>query len=167
MSRGTALALSAMIGMCAVAGSARRIFMRFDAADARQVDVHQDHVRQIGARELDAEVAVGRAQQAQVGTARDQLLDQLQVGRIVLDVEQRAQRRASAAPARARSDGLRGLGAANCGAAVRPSSIQNTLPTPTVLSDADGAAHQLDQPLGHHQADAGAFLGARPPCPGG
>ena len=27
MSRGTALALSAMIGMCAVAGSARRIFM--------------------------------------------------------------------------------------------------------------------------------------------
>ena len=25
---------------------------------------------------------------------------------------------------------------------------------------ADGAAHQLDQPLGHHQADARAFLGA-------
>ena len=26
--------------------------------------------------------------------------------------------------------------------------------------DADHAAHQLHQPLGHHQADAGAFLGA-------
>ena len=26
---------------------------------------------------------------------------------------------------------------------------------------ADDAAHQLDQPLAHHQADAGAFLGVR------
>ena len=74
-------------------------FHRFDPADAGQVDVHQDHLRLIGARELDAEIAVRRAQQAQVGAARDELLDQLQVGRIVFHVEQRAQRRAIAAPA--------------------------------------------------------------------
>ena len=38
-----------------------------------------------------------RAQQAHVRAARDELLDQLQVGRVVLDVEQRAQLRAASA----------------------------------------------------------------------
>ena len=134
MSRGTALALSAMIGICAVAGSARRILHGLDAADAGQVDVHQDHLRLIGARELDAEVAVRGAQQAQVGAARDELLDQLQVGRIVFDVEQGAQRRAVGACGRTAAPRRSASRAASCGAAVRLSSIQNTLPTPTVLS---------------------------------
>ena len=66
MSRGIALALSATTGMCAVAGSRAQDLQGLDAADAGQVDVHQDHVRLAGARDLDAEIAVCRGQQAHV-----------------------------------------------------------------------------------------------------
>jgi hypothetical protein len=38
------------------------------------------------------------------------------------------------------------------------SSIQNTLPSPDGAFTPMVAAHQFDQALGHHQADAGAFL---------
>ena len=134
--------------------------MRLDAADAGQVDVHQDHVRQVGAGELDAEVAVGRAQQAQVGPARDQLLDQLQVGRIVLDIEQRAQRRAVGQPAAVAAARRLGLVAASCGAAGQAQLDPEHAAHADRALHADGAAHQLDQALGHHQADAGAFLRA-------
>ena len=41
------------------------------------------------------------------------------------------------------------------------SSIQNTLPLPTCAFHADDAAHQFDQPLAHHEADARAFLAVR------
>ena len=159
MSRGTALALSAMMGMCAVDGICAQDFHRFDAADAGQVDVHQDHVRLIGAREFDAEIAVRRTQQAQVGAARDELLDQFQVGRVVFDIEQGASRRAVRrlrvrASAAARLAGLQ----ARC---ARQAQFD---PEHAAHADgavhADGAAHQFDQPLGHHQADAGAFLRA-------
>src|SRR5580692_88352 len=50
-----------------------------DAADAREIDVHQDHVRQVGPRQLYAQVSFSGAQQADVGTARDQLLDEFQI----------------------------------------------------------------------------------------
>ena len=108
-------------------------FHGLDSADAGQVDVHQDHLRLIGARELDAEIAVGRAQQAQVGAAGDELLDQLQVGRVVFDVEQRAQR---GAVRRRGPRQRRALGFRDCKLRRRRqrNSIQNTLPTPTVLS---------------------------------
>ncbi len=63
-------------------------FKRLEPADARQVDVHQDHRRLVFPGELDAQQPVARAQQAQVRPARDELLDQLQVGRVVFHVEQ-------------------------------------------------------------------------------
>src|ERR1700693_645869 len=63
-----------------------------DTADPGQIDVHEDHVRLMSVRQLDAHIAIHRGQQAQGGAARDQLLDQLQVRGVVLDVEQRAHR---------------------------------------------------------------------------
>ena len=147
--------------MCAVAGSSPQNLQGLDAADAGQVDVHQDHLRLVRAGQLDAERPVHRAQQADVGAPRDELLDQLQVGRVVLHVEQGAQRRVRPAlrpgQVAAGSPSCRGRAA---GAAAESSSNQNTLPTPTVLSTPIDAAHQFDQPLAHHQADAGALLGA-------
>ena len=46
-------------------------FQRFDPADARQVDVHQDHRRLMGARRFNAQMGVRRGEQAQVGAARN------------------------------------------------------------------------------------------------
>ena len=134
MSRGTALALSAMIGNVRRRRVGAQDLHGLDPADAGQVDVHQDHVRLIGARKLDAEIAIRRAQQAQVGAARDELLDQFQVGRVVFHVEQRAQRRAvrHLRPRQRRTLGLR-----EWQAAVRSSgSIRSRTrcPRPTVLS---------------------------------
>ena len=72
----------------------RRVFsedsQRFDTADTRQIDVHQDDIRPRGARNLDAAVAVPRSQQADIGPARDEILDQHQIGGVVLDIEQGA-----------------------------------------------------------------------------
>ena len=119
--------------MCAVAGSSRRIFERFDAADAGKIDVHEDHVRLVGARQLDAQISVPGAQQANIGPARDQLLDQLQIGRVVLHIEQRAQRRAML-DRRLGDRGGSAVSASSVGSAVEFSSNQNTLPAPTVLS---------------------------------
>ena len=68
MSRGTALALSAMIGICAVAGSSLQDLHGLQAAHARQVDVHQDHFGLVDARDLDPEPGRRAAlEQAQVG----------------------------------------------------------------------------------------------------
>ncbi len=49
--------------------------------------------RPVGARKLDAQISVAGAEQAHIRAARDELFDQLQVGRVVLYIEQRAQRR--------------------------------------------------------------------------
>ena len=43
-------------------------FQGFDSADAGQVDVHEDHIGLIGARQLDAQAAVFGGQQADIGT---------------------------------------------------------------------------------------------------
>src|ERR1039457_5564933 len=76
----------------------RRVFAKesqgFDATDAGQIDVHQDHLGLVDARKLDARSSVPRAQQAHIVAACDELLDQLQVRGVVLYIEQRAQRRA-------------------------------------------------------------------------
>ena len=149
-----------MTGMCAVAGSSRQDLQRLDAADAGQVDVHQDDVRQRGARNLDAAIAVPRAQQADVGPARDEILDQHQVGRIVLDVEQGAQLRVGLRLAPARQPRARPRRRQlRFGRQVQLDPEHAALPDGAF--HADDAAHQFDQPLAHHQADAGAFLGVR------
>ena len=102
-----------------------------------------------------------RAQQAQVGAARDELLDQLQIGRVVLDIQQGAQLGVAVGTcgcAQRRAVRLRARRAA-----VRSSgsnSIQNTLPSPTVLSTPMAPPISSTSRLRHHQADAGAFLGA-------
>ncbi len=73
-------------------------------------------------------------QQADVGAARDELLDQLQVRRVVLDVEQGAR----LAPPRGTIGSARAAASppfrASRGSATESSSNQNTLPAPTVLS---------------------------------
>ena len=106
-----------------------------------------------------------RAQQAHIGAARDELLDQLQVGRVVLYIEQGAQRRI-----RARTC----AGAIAAGSALssckfwRSSRVQfepEHASHPDSAFHADHASHQFNQPLAHHQADARAFLRAPVSCP--
>ena len=46
----------------------------FNAADAGKIDVHEDHIRLFGARKLNALKSVSGSQQADIGTARDDLL---------------------------------------------------------------------------------------------
>ena len=78
-----ALALSATTGMCAVAGSARRIFSAWiPAADTGQIDIHQDDIRPGGARKLDAEVSRSPRSASGYPGGADEILDQLQVGRM-------------------------------------------------------------------------------------
>jgi len=67
---------------------------RRDAADAGQVDVHQDDVGQRRVRDLYALRCVHRGEQTDVGPARQQLADQQQVGRVVIDAENGALLRA-------------------------------------------------------------------------
>src|SRR5579864_3015343 len=50
-------------------------FQSFETTDAGQIDVHQDHLRLVGAGKLDAQMTVCSSQQTHVRTARDQLLD--------------------------------------------------------------------------------------------
>ena len=132
-------------------------FHCLDTADVRQIDVHQDHLRLGGARKLDAESPVHRGQQAQIGAARDEFLNQLQVGRVVLYTEQGAQPRA----VRHVRWGMCGSFASFNGK-LRCSSRDQFDPEHASRPDgavhADCAPHQFDQALGHHEADARAFL---------
>ena len=65
-------------------------FHRLDPTHAWQVDVHQDHLRLMDACRRDTSLTVWRAAQMQIGAARDKLLDQFQVGRIIFDVKHRS-----------------------------------------------------------------------------
>jgi hypothetical protein len=95
MSRGIALALRAIHGDVRGGRVFAQDFQGFDAADAGQIDVHQDHVRPVRAGQLiSPDSILSGAQQADIRTARDQLLDQFQIRRVVLHVEQGATRRA-------------------------------------------------------------------------
>src|SRR6266699_327037 len=129
------------------------------AADAGQIDIHQYHLRPGGARELDAQLSVHGGQQPDIGPARDKLLDQPQVGRVVLYIEQGAKRRTAL-----------DLRLGGCCGFVR--IIHERWCTgrielnpehayyPDLAFHADDTPHQLDQPLGDDQADSSAFLGA-------
>src|ERR1039458_6634476 len=129
----------------------------FDAADARQIDVHQDHFRLVRARQPDTQISVCRSQQAHIRAARDELLDQHEVSRVVLHIEQRAQRRAVLD---LRVWTCRGFGSVN-GKLWRGSRVQFE-PEHAALSDnavhTDLAPHQFHPPLAPHQADARALL---------
>src|ERR1700761_5718330 len=72
----------------------------FDAADPGQIDIHQDDFRTIGSRKLDAQIPVRRTQQAHIRAPREELLDQFQVGGVILHIEQCAQRRVIVHPLR-------------------------------------------------------------------
>ena len=112
------------------------------------------------ARDLDAEGAVHGAEQAQVGTAGDELLHQPQVGRVVLHVEQGAQRRVlpglASWPRSLGADLVRGP--AGCRGRGQLEPEHAALPDDALHPD--HAAHHLHQQLAHHQADAGALLAA-------
>ena len=126
-----------------------------DATDAGQVDVHQNHRRLIDARKLDTETTVRHAHQVQVGAAREELLDQFQIGGIVFHVEHGAHGRASRSARRSRIVDFcdRKL---LCSGKSQLDPEHRTHPNGAI--HADGAAHQFDQPLRDHQADARAFL---------
>ena len=108
---------------------------------------------------LDAPSSVGRTEQAHIRAARDELLDQLQIGRVVLHIEQRPQQRAVL---RLSLQTCRRFGRVR--RQLRGRGRLQFEPEYAALADrafhADLAAHQLHQALAHHQADAGAFLGA-------
>ena len=112
-----------------------------------------------GARHLDAADAIPRTQQSNVGTARNEFLDQHHIGRVIFDIQQRAEWRIGL-QWRLRACG--GLGCAD-GRLARRRQVQFD-PEHAALAHrafrADHAAHQFDQPLAYDQADAGAFLGA-------
>src|ERR1700722_6178431 len=64
------------------------------AAHSIQVYVHQNDLRQGGAGEPDTEGSVHRGQESKVGTQCNELLNKLQVRRVVLNVEYRTKGRA-------------------------------------------------------------------------
>ena len=134
-------------------------FQGFYAADAGQVDVHQDHVRLVGARKLDAHVSVPRAQEAHGGAARHELLDQLQVRRVVLYIEQGTQRRAVSSLCLGHDLGL-GRSSFEPWRDGRSQLAPKYASHPDAALHSDDAPHQLDQPLAHDQADARALHGA-------
>ena len=103
---------------------------------------------------------VHRGQQAHVGAARDELLDQLQVGRVVLDIEQGAQRRCRRALRVGTGLRARTTSAIKLWRRRRVQFDPEHASRPDGAFHADHAPHQLDQSLGHHQADARAFLAA-------
>src|SRR5476651_974818 len=152
MSRGTAFADSAMTGMWVVEGSI--------STNTGQIYIHQNHVWLIGARQLDAQLPFNRRQQFQIGAALDQLLDQFQICRIVLDIKQRPLGRQCGrhrvTDVLARFAGLVWRWLMYCRSGkLNPEYAAGA----DTAFDADGATHQLDQLLGHHQSDAGAFFG--------
>ena len=128
-----------------------------DPADAGEVDVHQDHVRLIAARKLDAAIAIHRAQKAQVLTARHQLLDQLEVRRIVLHIKQ------SAHTGAARCRRLGHCGRFNRSGERKGRSGDELDPEnasrPYRALHTDGALHQLHKALTDHETDARPLLG--------
>jgi len=62
-----------------------------EPADARQVDIHQNHFRQICFCHDDAKVAVYCCQQFPVGASGKQLHNQRQVCRMILDIQEFAE----------------------------------------------------------------------------
>jgi hypothetical protein len=104
--------------------------------------------------------SVHRGQQAHIRAARDELLDQLQVRRVVLDIEQGAQRRAAGTCGLGQCRGFAPSMDGKLWRAAEFSSNQNTLPTPTVLSTPISPPISSTSRLAHHQADARAFLAA-------
>src|SRR5450830_1747962 len=105
------------------------------AADAGQVDIHQDQVGLVLARQRDAEVAIDGAEHAQVAAAGDQLLDQDQVGRIVLHVQHLAARRIERRISRWLPAHIPACSpSCSSGADEAANSIQNSVLTPTSLS---------------------------------
>ena len=110
------------------------------------------------AREFDTETAVHRTQQMQVGAARNELLDQFQVGRIVFHIKHRAWRcprlRRGLRPQCLISD----QGNLSCRRQIQFHPENTSHPDSTLR--ANHASHQLNQPLGYHQTDASTFLHA-------
>src|SRR5580704_3698345 len=75
----------------------RRIFVKdfesFETADSGKIDIHENYVRKVGVCKTNTLISVSGAQQPYIRTPCDQLLDQLQIRRVVLYIEQRAPRR--------------------------------------------------------------------------
>ena len=130
---------------------------RLNAVDAWQVDVHQHGIRLRDESNLDAAAAVPRGQQADIGPARKQRLDQGQIGQVVLDTEHGAQRRM---PRNQRRGDCRRCA---CGGSLRLAHRIQFNPEFAAHTHcavrANFAAHQFDQALADHQTDPGAFFG--------
>ena len=80
---------------------------RFESGNIGQIDIHKNYFRLKAASKLDAELAVHGGQEPHIGPARDELFDKFQVGRVVLDIEQRVKRRTAVDLSWSRWDGSR------------------------------------------------------------
>jgi hypothetical protein len=159
MSRGTALALSAMMGMWRCWGR-RADFHGFHPADAGQVDVHQDHIGLVDPGKLDAHAGVGCAQQMQVGAARHDQLSPVPGWPGCLPHTARC---ALACP-RDRRCAARPAGRASLATRLRCGGERHFDPEHTAHAGravhTDQTTHEFYQPLGHHQANARALFPA-------
>jgi hypothetical protein len=102
------------------------------AVNVRQVDIHQDQLRQMAARHLHAQAAIPGRQQLQLGAVAHDLLDQGQVGGIVFHVQQGDGGAVVEQGAGQVGRGRPGDTGSGTLAAAR-SSIQKVLPTPASL----------------------------------
>ncbi len=130
------------------------------AADAGQIDVHQNQIWQVGACHGYAAHRVGCAQQPQVALARHQLHHQLQVGTVIFHIQQGVHGRVKWL----RQGGLgtvlwaagQPLGG---GGQIKLKPKDATQPQRAVNPNL--ALHQFHQTAANHQPNAGALFAAR------
>ena len=116
---------------------------RLHGARVREGHTHEDRIGPCRTRDLDAAADIARTQQGHARPSADQFLDPLQARRIVLDAQDGVHWQAARQQRRRRIE-LEPEAAALADGAINP----------------DTTAHQVDQALADHQADAGARLAA-------
>ena len=65
-----------------------QVFQHLKAVDAGQINIHQNHIRKISARQRDTRIPIARIQHVDILIALEHLLDQHQVGRVVFHIKQ-------------------------------------------------------------------------------
>ncbi len=82
-----ASALTTTTGIARVAASALQLREHVPAGHVGQVEVEQDQVRPVLPGEVQAQAALHGGHQPDLGMVGQQVLDERQVGKVVLDVE--------------------------------------------------------------------------------
>ena len=128
------------------------------ARNVGQMQIEQDRVRLVQARQLERETALHRRNQLDVAARARMRCTSVRFEQIVLDVENLALAAARAGrrsrPASVSRLERRG---ARAGSSALGSSTQNVLPAPTRRLDADRAAHRFGEPLRQRESEARAL----------